>query len=381
MRQRLNALTASLWTPFVLTAGLAVLIYGPPALVSSLEPTAVGMMVNLVIVVGLFIFVGNSGVISFGHVSFMALGAYTSALLTISPQSKSAFLPNLPGFLAHAHFGTVPGILLAGVVAGAFGLLVGLVLMRLVGIAAGIATFAVLVIVNTVASNWTDMTGAENPLIGIPASTTRWLALVTCAVVMVCASLFADSSAGLRLRASREDEVAAKALGVNVWRERVVAFTLSGMCVGVGGALYSGFIGSFNASGFYIDTTILTLAMLVVGGVRSLTGAWVGTVAITVITEFLRRLTDGMNFGPLYIQAPSGTEQVGLGVCMLAILLLRQSGLTGGRDVARPDQIRRWIVGLLRRSDGTNFAPLAEQDAVLAENPVAAPAPEETTES
>jgi branched-chain amino acid transport system permease protein len=365
MRARMSELGRALWTPLVLTAALAVLIYGAPALSPSLQPSSVQMMVNLIIVVGLFVFVGGSGVISFGHIAFMALGAYTSALLTIPPQTKHLFLPNLPGFLAHAHLGTFSGIVLAAVVAGLFGLIVGMVLMRLVGIAAGIATFAVLVIVNTIASNWTNVTGAENPLVGIPATTSRAVALLVCAIVMVCAALFTESRAGLRLRASREDEIAARAIGVNVWRDRVLAFTLSAACVGVGGAMYSGFIGSFNADAFYLDATILTLAMLVVGGTRSLTGAWVGTVVISAIIEFLRRLSTGMSFGPLHVTAPAGTEQVGLGICLLLILLIRPSGLTGGKDVPGPRQIVSWV----RRDNRRDVGPPDPESTTTGEEP------------
>jgi branched-chain amino acid transport system permease protein len=339
---RARAFGDSLWIPLVLTGALAVLVYGAPALTSSLEPTAVDMMVNLAVVVGLFVFVGNSGVISFGQIAFMAIGAYTAALLTIPPQTKGLFL-HLPGFLAHAQFSTVPAIVLAGAVAGVFALLSGSALMRLSGIAAGIATFSLLVIVNTVGDNWTNLTGGENPLVGIPPSTTRIVALITCAVLMLGASWYTGSGAGLRVRATREDAVAAASVGIHVWRERLIAFTLSGICVGVGGALYSGYIGSFNGDSFYIDLTILTLAMLVVGGVGSLTGAFVGTVVISVIEEFFRRLSEGMNFGPLYLKSPNGSEQVVLALCLLVILVLRPSGLTHGKDVPSPSRLRAWL--------------------------------------
>ena len=333
--RRVGRLAEAIRVPLILTGALAIVVYGVPALDSSLTPTAVGMMVNLVVVVGLFVFVGNSGVISFGHIAFMALGAYTSALLTTSPQTKHLLLPNLPGFLAHAQFATVPGMIMAGVVAGACGLLVGSALMRLSGIAAGIATFSILVITNTVSDNWTNLTGTNGQLVGVPPTTTRFVALATCAVIMLGAAWYTNSAAGLRLRATREDVPASAALGINVWRERLIAFTLSAICVGVAGALYSGYVGSFDGDAFYIDVTILTLAMLVVGGVRSLTGAFVGAVAITVIEEFFRRLTEGMNLGPFYVNLPTGSAQVALAVAMLVILILRPAGITGGKDVPR----------------------------------------------
>lgn len=348
---RFRALGATLWTPLVLTGVLAAVVYGAPALVASLTPTAIDMMVNLAVVIGLFVFVGNSGVISFGQVAFMAIGAYTAALLTIPPETKSLFL-HLPGFLAHAHFSTLPAIVLAGAVAGVFALLSGSALMRLSGIAAGIATFALLVIVNTVGDNWSSFTGGANPLVGIPQRTTREVGLIACAIIMVCAAWYTRSSSGLRLRATREDQPAAQSIGIHVWRERLIAFTLSGIIVGVAGALYSGYILSFNGDSFYIDLTILTLAMLVVGGVGSLTGAFVGTVLISVIEEFFRRLSEGMNFGPLHVSLPAGSEQIVLAVALLLILILRPAGLTGGKDVPLPSAIKEWF----RNAPGTRKA-------------------------
>ena len=110
-------------------------------------------LIDLILVVGLYIFVGNSGVFSFGHVAFMGLGAYACGLITMSVTTKSILLPNLPGFLAHAHLATTPAVVVAGAFAGAFAFVVAIPLMRLSGLAAGIATLSLLVIVSDVISN------------------------------------------------------------------------------------------------------------------------------------------------------------------------------------------------------------------------------------
>jgi branched-chain amino acid transport system permease protein len=323
-------------TPMILVGGLALCVYLAPAISSSLEPTVITMLIDLVAVIGLFIFIGNSGVLSFGHISFMAIGAYTYALLTIPTSSKAIFLPRLPEFLAHSQMSAVPAALLAGVVAAAFGLVIAIPLMRLSGIAASIATFAVLVIVQVVLSNWDSLTNGKTPIIGVPNTTTKWSSFTWAAIFLVVAYGFKESGIGLRLRASREDLVAARALGVGIYVERVLAMVLSAFCVGVAGALFAGFLGSFSPDAFYVDLTIITLAMLVVGGMQTLTGAWLGTIAISALTETLRRFTEGVNLASLHVTAPSGTTQVGLGLAMLLVLILRPAGLVGGREVRLP---------------------------------------------
>src|SRR5205807_6288186 len=101
-------------------------------------------LVMTTIVVALYVFVGNSGVISFGHVSFVAVGAYLAGILTVDPQTKHFTMPSLFHVLQHSHIGTPFSLALAAMAGGVYALLIGLPLMRLSGLPAGIATFAVL---------------------------------------------------------------------------------------------------------------------------------------------------------------------------------------------------------------------------------------------
>lgn len=97
-------------------------------------------LVKVAIVVALYVFIGNSGVLSFGHVAFVALGAWTAGVLTVPVGEKPATMPSLAHFLLHAHVGNAASLLLAAVVGGVAALLVGVPLMRLSGLAAGIAS-------------------------------------------------------------------------------------------------------------------------------------------------------------------------------------------------------------------------------------------------
>jgi branched-chain amino acid transport system permease protein len=107
----------------------------------------------------------------------------------------------------------------------------------------------------------------------------------------------------------------------------------------MGGFVYGQFLGTFNPDAFYLNVTFLTIAMLVVGGLRSLAGAVVGTVIVTVVGEILRRLEEGASLGPLSIPSRPGLREGGLALMMLLILVFRPSGLTGGRELPWPGAV------------------------------------------
>jgi branched-chain amino acid transport system permease protein len=106
--------------------------------------------------------------------------------------------------------------------------------------------------------------------------------------------------------------------------------------MGVGGALYGQYLGSFNASFFYLALTFTTLAMLVVGGMKSLTGAVIGSLVISFVAEFLHRIEQGADLGPVTIPARPGLREVGLAIIMLTILVIRPRGITNGRELPWP---------------------------------------------
>ena len=166
-----------LWPLIALLAIVAVIALSASFAPIVLQRRATQGLINLVAVVGLYVFVGNSGVLSFGNVAFMAVGAYVSALLTMKPTAKAVFLPDLPGLIAHAEWPTLAGGLAGGSAAALVAFLVGLPLMRLSGVSASIATFAVLVVVYIVLGNWTAVTGGQNSLMGLPAYVDLWTAL------------------------------------------------------------------------------------------------------------------------------------------------------------------------------------------------------------
>lgn len=324
---------------------LALLSFGLASLSVGFHDFVLTVLINLILVVGMYIFIGNSGVLSFGHISFMALGAYVAALVSIPTVQKQFLLPHLPHFLAHAQLATVPSILIGAAFAGIVGFIVGIPLMRLSGIAASIATLSVLVITNVVLGEWDAVTGGRTALVGVPITTTTGAALAWCALAIAAAWLFQHSRVGLRLRASREDPVAARAAGIGITRERLIAFAISAVVVGVGGALYGHRIGSFAPNDFYFHLTFFAIAMLVVGGIKSLSGAVVGTLTVSAIQEIIGRLENGEGVGPIHLHLRDGVTDAVLAILVLLIMLLRPGGITGGRELVLPS----WTTRIFRR--------------------------------
>ncbi|WP_161138580.1 branched-chain amino acid ABC transporter permease [Propylenella binzhouense] len=298
--------------------------------------TVTEILIRIVIVVALYIFIGNSGVVSFGSIAFVMIGAYASAWQTCCKAMKPMSMTGLPDFLRYNTYPVFAAALTSSLLAAMVALIVGLPILRLSGIPASIATLAFLSIVYVVYSNWTTVTLGLLSVVGLPLYVTIWVAFGWAAATILAAYLFQNSRFGLSLRASREDEVAARAGGVNVAFQRLLAWVLSAFFLGAAGVLYGHFVGVISVNMFYFDMTFISIAMLVVGGMRSLSGAVVGTVVLSAVTDILRRVEAGIDIGGLSISIPPGSQEVALGLIMLVLLLMRANGLMGAREFSWP---------------------------------------------
>ena len=330
---RLRRLSAAT-TPLLLVALLALLVIAVMMLGDrATQRMATEALIRVALVAGFWIFVGNSGVISFGHAAFACVGAYTSAWLTLRPAMKGLLLPGLPDWLAQAHWPVLPAAIAGGLVAAALALVTGAAILRLSGIAASIATFAFLAMVNAIWSNWTPVTGGTSSVVGLDRYVTPWVALGWAGATILIAALYAHSASGLALRASREDEVAAAASGIDRYRHRLLAYALSAFFCGAGGALAGHAIGVINPDAFYLSLTFLMLAMLVVGGIGSLSGAVVGVLAVTLAGEVLLRLEGGVSVAGVSFALPPGSQEILIAAAMILVLVFRPDGLLAGREI------------------------------------------------
>lgn len=326
------------WWPLV----SLVLLLGALVLVASavqsieVSRTVTEALIMLVVVVGLYIFIGNSGVLAFGHMSFMAVGAYATAWQTCCAALKAFTMNGLPDVLLHNTVPNLPAALLAGLFAALVALVFGAIIMRLSGVAASIATLAMLFIVYVTYSNWESLTRGKGSLVGLPTYVTPWIAYGCAVAALLLAYLYQQSRFGLALRASREDAVAAQAAGVNIYLQRLIAFTLSGFVVGMGGVLHGHFLGTIAVDSYFLGMTLMTLAMLVVGGMRSLAGAVVGVLTLSAVIELFRQLENGVEVGGTVLALPAGVQELALALAILLILIFRPRGIMAGREISWP---------------------------------------------
>ena len=203
--------------------------------------------------------------------------------------------------------------------------------MRLSGLAAGIATFAVLEITHNLLRYEERIGPGLNTFSSVPETTGLRQARSARSSRSCVAFVYARSRFGRLLRATREDAAAARAVGASVYRQRLIAFALSGALAGLAGGLYVHLL-PLNTESVYLDLTFITLAMLVVGGATSLFGAVVGALAVSALDSYLAVAENGTSLLGWHIDLPAGTREIVVGVLMAVVLILRPSGLTGGRE-------------------------------------------------
>jgi branched-chain amino acid transport system permease protein len=254
-------------------------------------------------------------------------------------------MPYLFHFLGSTSVGNVPSLLIAAAVGGGFALLVGLPLMRLSGLAAGIATFAVLGITNNILRYYEKIGPGLNTFSSVPETTGLLQATIGALVVIAGAVAYQRSRLGRQLRAAREDPAAARAVGVSIYRQRLAAFALSGFWAGFAGGLYIHFI-PINVDSVYLDLTFLTLAMLVIGGTSSLWGAVVGALFVSALDSLLAEAENGITVLGRTIDFPDGSRIVVVSAVMALVLVVRPSGLTGGREFSLGPVFRRRAAAL-----------------------------------
>jgi branched-chain amino acid transport system permease protein len=322
-------------TPLLLATPLLILAILTSLFGSTLWVRIITVLfINLILVLSLQIFMGNSGILSFAHVGFMGIGAYASVLFSMTPQAKAATLPDLYTFLRPIHLPFFVSLLVGALIASLIAAVVSYPLMRLSDAAAVITIFAMLVIINVVLVHWSAVTNGPRTLFGVDNYTNLWNSAIFGLLTIFIAYLFKESSLGLKLRASRDDRYAASSIGIDIVRVRWFAFILSAFIAGFGGGLFAHFITSFSPYAFYLTETFSMLAMLVVGGPGGVSGAVIGTVAVTLVREGLRYVENSANINQTLPFALVGFTEVFLATALILILILRPSGILGSREVS-----------------------------------------------
>lgn len=304
------------------------------------------MGINLILVVALNISNGFTGVFSLGHIGFMALGAYTAAILTMPLRAKGLNLPDLPAWLAGVQLPFLPATILGGLLALLLALVVGVPILRLSGHYVAVATLGFYVIVDQILVNADTFTRGARTFIGAPQYTTLWWVYAWVVVTVYVAWRLRNSSFGRTMLAQRDDPIAARGSGVSILRARLQAFAISAFFTGVAGGLFAHFV-VFSPATFDFTLAFSLIAMLVVGGLGSIPGSIAGVALVTLLSEVLRNLESGINLGPLQVPPLFGLSQIALAVIFIVTIVFRPYGLLGERGVSLPA-----LLGLLRQTAG-----------------------------
>lgn len=300
------------------------------------------MLIDAIIVVGIQIYVGNTGVLSFGHVGFGAIAGYAFAVLAISPEEKLKRIPDAPFGLVDVDINVWLALLIATGIVLVVAFIIGIGLARSGAesgaVAATVITLALLFVTHEVARNWPDLTGGDRAGLAFRiggALDSRVPILIVLFGSILAGRLFAQSRSGRLAVAAREDNLAARAMGVNPLVQQMVALLLSVVVVSLGSGLRVFETGSILPDNFFFDYALLTLVMLIVGGRNSVTGALLGVVVMTAGRELTRRLGQqgfeifgiGLDDAPLDWIFRENLQTVFLGVSMLGFMIWRPTGL------------------------------------------------------
>ncbi len=326
----------------VLLIGLAVMMLAP----NYHQNLAATAAINLIIVVGLQVFMGNSGIAHLGHSAFVGLGAYGMAILATPVMMKRLSIPNAPLGLAQVQLHPLVAVAVSLAVVAVVAMASGRVIARLSGIAATIVSLAFLIVVHSMFLHWPALFKGNQGFFGIPQVVGLPGVLACTAAVIVVARLFRESPNGLQLRATAQNAQAADALGIDARALRRQAWLLSALICALAGVLYALLAGTISPRIFYFQQVFMTLAMLILGGMGTVTGAVAGTLILSIGLEMIRSLESGVTVAGFELPAMLGLSGVALGAVIVLCMSLRPQGICG------PYELDEMLTRALRRIRG-----------------------------
>ncbi len=272
---------------------------------------------------------GFTGLFSLGHAGFMAIGAYTVAILTMPAPMKEMnfFMKPIVPFLANIEWSFFPALMMGGVMAGLFGFLIGAPVLRLTDDYLAIATLGFAEIIRVVFTNTQSITNGALGLKGIPASTNVWWSWGLALVTILFMTFLMEGSYGKAFNAIREDEIAARSMGINLFTHKVMSFTFGSFLAGVGGGLLAALLGTIDPNMFRIVLTFNMLLIVVLGGLGSIKGSVVSAIIVTIAMEALRFLDESINLGFVKLEGVAGMRMVIFSIILMAVVIFRKEGL------------------------------------------------------
>ena len=259
---------------------LVLILMEAGALTRHIRSMLVPICINIILAVSLNLTVGFLGELTLGHAGFMSVGAYAGCLFSIAMQD---ILPTAVRFPL--------AMLVGGLVAAVFGVLIGIPVLRLHGDYLAIVTLAFGEIIRSVIINL-EFTGGAAGLKGTPQDSTFVIAFIVVIITLLVIMNLVNSRHGRAIMAIRDNRIAAEASGINVTYFRMLAFVVAAFFAGVAGVLYGHNLSILSAGTFDYNKSIELLVIVVLGGMGSIRGSVISAIIITVLPEALRELAD-----------------------------------------------------------------------------------------
>ena len=285
---------------------------------------------------------GITGLFSLGHAGFMAIGAYTVALLTMTVETKEMnfYMEPIGSFLLNLNMPFILALFMGGIMAAIFGFLIGAPVLKLTDDYLAIATLGFSEIIRVVIINLQSITNGSLGLKGIPETSNSFIANLTgtrpkinilwawgLAIFTIYLMRFLmDGSYGKAFKAIREDEVAARSMGINLFKHKVMSFTIGSFFAGVGGGLLGVSLGTINPALFKFALTFNILLIVVLGGMGNIAGTVISAIVITVSMEALRFLDEAINLGFMITPALPGLRMVVFSLILMIVVIFKKDG-------------------------------------------------------
>lgn len=306
--------------------------------------------IYIILALSLNLLNGFTGLFSLGHAGFMAVGAYVSALLTMTPVQKEMnfFLQPIVPLLRNVQLPFIVAIIIAGLCAALVAVVIGVPALRLRDDYLAIATLGFAEIIRVLITNAQSLTNGAQGLKGIPKYSTTWVVWGAATIAVLFMLALVRSSYGRTMKAVRDDEIAAEAMGVNIFRVKSTSFVISSFMAGIGGALLGHMISTIDPKMFTLVLTFNILLIVVLGGNGSITGSVIAAFLVTVLMEALRFLDMPMNFLFIKTDGLPGLRMVIFSILLMIVVLYRQRGLMGNKEFS-------WdmVFGLFRSRRGS----------------------------
>lgn len=278
---------------------------------------------------------GFTGLFSLGHAGFMAIGAYTSVILTMTPEVKAMnfFLKPIVPFLANVQLPFPVALLIGGLVAAGIAWIIGAPILRLKDDYLAIATLGFGEIIRVIFTNTQSLTNGALGLKGIERYTNVWWSWGIALLVIIFMFLLIKSSYGKAFKAIREDEIAAESMGINLFKHKVLSFIIGSFLAGIGGGLLAHLIGTIDPLMFRFIMTFNILLIVVLGGIGSISGSVISAVVVTVLLEQMRFLDQAIKIGSLEIPGVPGMRMVIFALMLMGVILFYPKGLMGRAEL------------------------------------------------